>query len=464
MPFFRASYVYVALVLAILVGATLIRIADPFFVQALRLIAFDSYQKLAPAPYDPQTPVKIVDIDEDSLARIGQWPWPRTTIADLLTRIGQSGAAVIAFDMMFSEPDRTSPEQAAKLLSAEEAAALLAMVAGKPTHDQAFAGAIRQGPVVLATALGTRPSPPPPLKAGFSTVGDDPADFVPNYAGATTNLPELDAAAAGIGSINWIPDRDQVVRRIPLVYRIGTQYIPTLTTETLRVLQNAGTYVLKASNASGETAFGQQTGLNHIRVGAIEIPTDSDGGIWLHFRAQNQSSYVPAWKVLAGDEEAMKALANEIVLVGTSASGLLDLRATPLDTSIPGVDIHAQAIEQILYAASGAPTLTRPDYALAVEVVVLLLLGLGLSIAIPRLSALTSGLIGLAVIASLLVGGWLLFDRASLLFDPTFPALTLLILVAAATTYVFRITSRRRWSAKSSHTRRSSSWAAKSAN
>src|SRR4029079_8532269 len=124
MPFLRASHVYVAMIVAILAGATLIRIADPFFVQALRLIAFDSYQKLSPAVYAPQTPVKIVDIDEESLARIGQWPWARTTLADLLKRITDAGAGVVGFDMMFSEPDRNSPEQAAELHGSAHAAQL----------------------------------------------------------------------------------------------------------------------------------------------------------------------------------------------------------------------------------------------------------------------------------------------------------------------------------------------------
>ena len=113
----RASHFYVFLVVAILAGATALRSADPFFVQALRLIAFDSYQKLGPATYDPDLPVRVVDIDEESLSRIGQWPWSRTTMADLLARLSEQGAAVVAFDVLFSEPDRTSPEEAIKFRS-----------------------------------------------------------------------------------------------------------------------------------------------------------------------------------------------------------------------------------------------------------------------------------------------------------------------------------------------------------
>ncbi len=433
----RISYAYILLVAAILAGATALRLADPFFVQALRLIAFDSYQKLSPGHYDPQTPVRVVDIDEELLARIGQWPWDRTVIADLLTRLADDGAAVIAFDILFSEPDRTSPEEVLKALTPEQRQAIAPLVAELPSHDAVLAAAIAATPTVLAVALSTRPSPPPPVKTGFAIAGDDPKLFVPNFPGASRNLDILDEAASGIGSINWIPDRDQVIRRIPLIYRIGDAYIPTLTTEALRVAQQAGSYILKASNASGETAFGQQTGLNHIRVGGMEIPTDADGGIWLRFRPANTAAYVPAWKILAGEIDPDE-MAGRIVLIGASAPGLLDLRATPLDAAVPGVEVHAQAIEQIIARQQGARPLTRPDYAAALELVILIGLGVVLAIILNNITALHAGMLGLAVIGTLLVGGWGAYTEAGLLLDPTFPAMSLFVLVAAATTYVYR--------------------------
>src|SRR5665213_2177938 len=245
--FNRASQVYVLLVVAILGGAVVVRSLDPFLVQALRLIAFDSYQLLGPAKYDASLPVRIVDINEDSLGKIGQWPWARTTMADLLNKLTAQGAAVVAFDILFSEADRTSPEQAVKSMPADEAAIFTPLIAGKPTHDEAFAKALANAPAVLSMALSSRPTPPPPVKAGFAVAGDDPKAFVPGFPGGTANLPELDAAARGIGSINWIPDRDQVVRRVPLLYRVGDQLVPTLPMEALRVAQGASTYVVTVS-------------------------------------------------------------------------------------------------------------------------------------------------------------------------------------------------------------------------
>jgi len=192
--------------------------------------------------------------------------------------------------------------------------------------------------------------------------GDDPWPFIPAFPGASGNLPELEAAAKGIGAINWVPDRDQIVRRVPLLYRIGNEPVPALSAELLRVGQGAGTYILKAANASGETGFGRNTGLNHLKVGNIEIPTDPDGSIFIKFRRSNPAAFIPAWKVLSG-ELSQADVAGRIVLVGTSAPGLLDLRATPLSPAIPGVEIHAQVLEHILAGRS----LVRPDYALAIE-------------------------------------------------------------------------------------------------
>jgi adenylate cyclase len=105
-----AQLLYVGLVSALIAGAILLRYQDPFFVSALRLIAFDHFERLNPPKYDPTLPIRIVDIDEESLAKIGQWPWPRTAMRDLLAELASKGAAVIAFDVLFAEPDRTSLE------------------------------------------------------------------------------------------------------------------------------------------------------------------------------------------------------------------------------------------------------------------------------------------------------------------------------------------------------------------
>src|SRR6516162_8963601 len=396
--------IYISLVTALIGGAILLRYADPFFVGALRLVAFDHYQRLDPAAYDPNLPVRIVDIDEKSLAMFGQWPWPRTIVRDLLLGLASKGAAVVAFDVLFAEPDRTSVEAIVKQLPPREAAAVTAATAGQPSNDELFAAALKDAPSVLSVALGEEGSTTLPEKAGFAFGGDDPRPFLLDFKGATHNLPELDNAARGIGAFNWVADRDQIVRRVALMFRLNEIFVPSLAAEALRVAQGATTYLLKASNASGETAFGESTGLNHIRIGDVEVPTDGAGEVYLKFRHFEKAVYIPAWKVLAG-EVPDEDIDGRIILVGTSAPGLLDLRATPVDAAVPGVDIHAQVIETLLTGRF----LERPDYALALEEFVILVFGIMLAFVLPRVSASTSAAIGFLTIGLILVGGWTAF-------------------------------------------------------
>ena len=428
----KRGWTYISMVTVLIAAALLIRYFDPFFVRALRLIAFDGYQRLHPEQYDPNLPIRIVDIDEQSLGKIGQWPWPRTVLADLVLKLASQGAAVVGFDILFAEPDRTSVEEIAKRMPTAQADALLAATKGQPTNDQQFAAALNKTPSVLSVSLGAGPKTTIPVKAGFAIAGENPRPFILNFPSASKNLAILDDAAHGIGAFNWTPDRDQIVRRVALVYRMGDTLVPSFAAEALSVAQGARSYLLKAANASGETAFGQSTGLNHVRIGKVEVPTDSSGAVYLKFRHYNPKAYIPAWKVLAG-EVPNDVIEGRIILVGTSAPGLLDLRATPLDVAIPGVEMHAQVVEQLLTGLF----LTRPDYALALEQFVMLGGGIMLALLLPRVSATTSVAIGLFAIVLIVIGGWTAFRYGNLLFDPTFPALALGCLTAAISSYVY---------------------------
>jgi adenylate cyclase len=428
----RSRFLYISLVLALIGGAVLLRYMDPFFVRALRLVAFDNFQRLAPEPYDPNLPIRIVDIDEKSLSIIGQWPWPRTTVRDLLLGLTSKGAAVVAFDVLFAEPDRTSIETIVKQLPPEKAAAVTAAMAGRPSNDELFAAALKDTPSVLTVALGEGPNATLPAKAGYAFGGDDPRPFLLGFSGVTPNLPEFDDAARGIGAFNWLADRDQIVRRVALIFRLNDAFVPSLAAEALRVAEGASTYVLKASNASGETAFGQSTGLNHIRIGEITVPTDAAGGVYLKFRHFNKAAYIPAWKVLAG-EVSQEDIEGKIILVGTSAPGLLDLRATPVDAAVPGIDIHAQVLEHLMTGNF----LERPDYAVALEEFVIIVLGIMLASVLPRVSAKASAAIGFTTIALVLIGGWAAFRWANTLLDPSYPALVLGFMAAGITLYTY---------------------------
>ncbi|HEY8006716.1 MAG TPA: adenylate/guanylate cyclase domain-containing protein [Methylocella sp.] len=444
----RIGRFYLPLICLFLVLALMLRGADPFFVSALRLIAFDYYQRLAPQPYDPDLPVRIIDIDPDSLARFGQWPWPRTIIRDLVIELGKRNAMAIAFDILFAEPDRTSLEQVIKRMPPEQAGRLRDLV-GSATNDQLLAEALKGTPSVLALLLTNETNTPDiAQKAGFAFAGDDPKPFLPAFTGVESNLPFLDEAAKAIGAINLVPNRDGVVRQVPLFFRLGDRIIPSLAAEALRVAQGASTYVIKSSNASGETAFGQQTGINRVRIGEMDIPTDAKGQLTLKFRPTAPDIYIPAWKILAG-EVSENQIAGKIILIGTSLPSLFDLRATPLDPVIAGVEIDAQIIENILKQNR----LSRPDYADAAEKSIIVVLGLLMALTMWRLSpALAAGL-GALVPAILMLGGWILYRYWDLLFDPLYPSLVLLLLTAGITFYIYRQVETQRSEVRSAFSR-----------
>ncbi|MFZ2030072.1 MAG: adenylate/guanylate cyclase domain-containing protein [Vitreimonas sp.] len=431
---------YWLFVLVFLALVTVVFYARPGLLQSLRFLAFDTYQRLAPAQPPQQAPVRVVDIDEASLAHLGQWPWSRATMADLTTRLGEAGAAAIAFDILFSEPDRTSPEQMLGALPPQRQSVLRRVIADWAPHDRVFAEALSHYRTVLAASFQNDRGPEAfPLKAGLVFAGDNPAQLLPSFAGVSTNLPILSDAAQGVGFINWVPDRDQVVRRVPLFARQGETVAPSLALEALRVAVGASTYMIRSSNAHGTTAYGQHTGINAVRIGPAIIPTDAQGEIWLHFRPGNLAEHISAWRVINGEVGAPD-LGGRIILIGSSAPGLMDLRATPLDASIPGVDVHQQVLEQIV----SGHFLTRPDYAPGAEWLVAVLSILLLAFAATRVPASVGALLGLAVIVAICGGGVLLFNRAGYLFDPVFPSLCAFLFAASSATYLYRQTEHQR--------------------
>ena len=431
---------YVLILGTVIVASLALRIWDPSPVARLRSLVFDAYQRVSPRAFDPALPVRVVDIDEESLKRVGQWPWPRTVLADLVTKLGQNGAAAIGFDMVFPEPDRMSPANTLRFWpNAEALAGLRQEIEKLPSNDQVFAEAIGTAPVVLGFIAAPQGTSFPETKAGFAHGGDDPKLFAPYYPGAAASLKELQDQAQGAGSLNWIPDHDQIIRRMPMVIRVGDTLYPSFAADMLRLAQGASTYMVKSSGASGEKAFGEKTGIVKIRVGDLEIPTEADGQMWIRFTPEAKERYLPAWKVLNG-EIGREELEGRILLIGTSAAGLLDLRATPLDASVPGVSLHAQAIEQIMRGSF----LQRPDFATAAELLYILVIGLLIAFLIYRMGALGSAVLGGAAVAAVIGISWYAFDAFGWLVDPIYPAVALTAIYLVGTLVVFLRTERER--------------------
>ncbi|MGQ0671981.1 MAG: CHASE2 domain-containing protein [Hyphomicrobium sp.] len=439
----RLSRLQSLLTAALLVLAVVLRIADPAPVARLRMSIFDHYIDLAPRVPDPAYPVRIVDIDEASLERIGQWPWPRTRLAELVDKLKSAGAKVIALDLILAEPDRLSPEAFAReFATSPELARLAEQASALPSNDTRLAQSIAAAPVVLGFAAEKNADArPPKSSASFAFAGDNPALFAPDFPGAVASLPILAERAAGLGVVNWLPERDQIVRRVPLVFSIGGALYSSLSLEALRVGAGASTVMVKASGGSGVSAFGQETGIELIRTGDTVLPTDSSGQLWLKFTRSDPRRYLPAHRVLDGSFDPAE-VGGRHVFVGASAAGLLDLRATPLDAAVPGVEIHAQAVEQML----AGEHLSRPAYATGAELMFLVGSGLVLVWLIRRAGPVRAALIGLASIVAVGWLSWLAYAGGGLLFDPVYPSIALvgLYLSTSLVTYIGTETERAR--------------------
>jgi adenylate cyclase len=402
--------------------------------QAFRLSAlvFDAYQVIKPrAATDP--PVAVIDIDETSIGKLGQWPWSRSTVADMVSRASGLGAAAIGFDIVFSEPDRTAPARLVEEMRRQG----IAIETGPdlPDPDETLAEAVASNAVALGIALTNETTAPAPApKAGFSFVGPDPQARLLPYSGALSNLPELTERATAMGYFSFPPTPDNIIRTFPLVSTSGGRLYPALSIETLRIAQQAGSFILRSAGTE------QGSAVTDLRVGALDVPLSADGEIWIYYSGLPNMPVISAADLFDSAKAAplMGQIQGRILLVGTSAVGLRDIVATPVDPAMAGVKVHAEIIDQI---ASGV-FLQRPDWIVGAEraaaVAVGLVLLLVLATATPALSVIVALLLG-----SLVSGGsWLAFSHALTLFDPLLPLASLGAVLLTALPLLLMLTHR----------------------
>ncbi|MCU4653315.1 adenylate/guanylate cyclase domain-containing protein [Roseibacterium sp. SDUM158016] len=423
---------------ALLVALTVL--APPILERA-RDAVFDSYQRASPRPYDPAAPVHIIDIDEAALDAYGQWPWPRSYLAAMTDRLFEHGAAAVGYDVLFAEPDRTSPERIAESWTRFRPGIPPVLPdLGLPPHDLVFAQAIEGRPVVLSVSGAAEGEVPLP-KAGVAVTGDWPAGLTA-FPGAIVNLPGLTAAAAGLGTISLGRTADGVTRTVPMVTMIGDTPMPSLAAELLRVAQGAGGHLLRTSEASGEVSGGTVAAVA-MRTGALSFPVEADGRFRIHFAGYTPERVTPVGRVLEAegiDPDLQARVAGRIVLVGSSAQGLFDIRTTPLDGAIAGVTLHAEIIEQIVEG----DFLSRPDWMPGLELLLVVLTGLTLT-ALQMRERPVLGVAAAAILAGgVVLGGTLAFRHAGVLFDPVMPALTALAVFLPGTTLGFLAKERAR--------------------
>lgn len=417
--------------IAMIILFVALRVWDPVPLQTLRGKTFDLYQSIQPRSEEAH-PVTIVDIDEKSLTELGQWPWSRGIIADLVDKLAEAGVKVVGFDVLFAEPDRLSPQRIVTNLELADEDIRTAL-ASLPDTDKQFATAMTKVPTVLG--LAGRPTDTENTfesqAATFATLGGDPRPHLIGFPGHVANVPQLMSSAAGHGVVSVVPDYDGIVRRVPTIINLENALAPSLSIEMMRIATKTDALLIKSDQAGMQSLV--------VRGAGREIATDRDGQLWVHFTKHDPDRFVSAADVLNGQVPADK-LSGKIALVGASAIGLLDLRATPVERVMPGVEIHAQVIESIL---SGT-LLTRPNYALGAELLLSILTGLAIVIAVPMLGARPTLLLGCLVASILVAGAWWMFRVEHTLIDVIYPlASSLAIFITLTFANYFREEKRR---------------------
>jgi adenylate cyclase len=336
-------------------------------------------------------------------------------VADLVAALTKLGALVIGFDVIFPEPDRLSPGVAvAGFRGLDEVTRdkLLAL----PSNDQVFADVLRRSPVVLGQSglpfpvNQSEPEVRPP--AGVAALGEDPKPFLLSFAGLLRNIPVLEDAASGRGLFTIRTERDGIVRRVPMVMEAQGEIVPSLTFDMLRVVTGTDALLIKS----------EPTGIKSVAVRGFEVPTDGNGQLWVHFAPHDQARFISAADVLEG-RVTEDSISRKLVLIGTSAVGLLDVKTTPVDPVMPGVEVHAQVLESALTGS----VLSQPSYAILIELAAALLLGIAIIWLAPLFNPVVLLAFGVSFVAVLIGTSWYLYVTSQLLIDFTYPLLSSLL-------------------------------------
>ncbi len=396
-------------------GATLLAIAvgwhPPRTLQHLEGKVYDVFLRATRRPAPEAAPV-VIDIDEESLARYGQWPWPRYRVAWLLERAAALGATAIGVDLVFAEPDRTSLPTLLREIERDLGLSIALPGAGAGTdHDRTLAETLAKGPFVLGYAfafLGERPSADcllHPLRLEI-TDGAGRPDGIFRAGAAVCNIPQLAGAARASGFFNLAPDYDGTIRRVPLLARYRDEFYPSLALALALQAKGDAPATLRADGGALE-----------LQVGAETIPLDAQGNLLLRFRGGRGSfPYLSAAAVLDGSADP-QALRGRVAILGTSAAGLKDLHATPLDPAFPGPEVHAVAVDTILRG----DFLRHPPAARPWELLAALAAGALTTLVLARSGAFAALPLLVAGSAALWGGAYWLFARAGIFVSPLLP-------------------------------------------
>ncbi|HEY1458592.1 MAG TPA: CHASE2 domain-containing protein [Casimicrobiaceae bacterium] len=386
----------------------------------LQAVWFDTYQSISPRVIT-STPAVAVEIDEASLNAIGRWPWPRSQLAELVDAIARQHPAAIGIDILMPEPDPLSAERLVERARKDDPV-LAARLEAQPSNDHELARSVAAAPTVLAIAGTPDPRQHALRAAPFSIYdkkradGDAGASAAPialaRFEDVLTSRDEIDRAAAGHGLISVEPTGG-VIRAVPLAADVHGTLVPALSVEMLRVAMGVPQLRLLASGRVADA----------IAIGDFIVPTAADASVRPYYSPRSALRIVSARDVLQG-RVAADRFEHKLVLIGVTGLGLLEYQNTPLGVRMPGVEIHAQLLENLF----DDTLLKRPAWIAWLEAGLFFVLGAALIFATPRWKPRNAALLAFSCIAALGALGYLLFRGLQLLFDAAIPGASLTLL------------------------------------
>ena len=433
--FLTHRWVHFSLLFALLLGAVYYSGSQDRWRKEMQSLVFDELNAMYPR--EPSGQVIIVDIDDDSLLEVGQWPWPRTKVATLVENLTALGAKVIAFDGLLAEPDRSSPRFVSENLPEDDRfKALRSEIAELPDHDEILAETVKEsGVFVSGFTYGSYSQIPrkPRLIKPLLVKKSDKENFIEHaehFEKAAVFLESVEKASAGNGSFMAKPDFDGILRRTGMIFSDGERLYPSLSLEAVRVAQGNPKLITKIGRNPQESRDAIDTNFRIIS-GDYSIPVESDGLVWLHYRRFEGEDYLSAYKVIdpTFHDDIKDRVEGKIILIGSSAEGLKDLRSTALEAFQPGVEIHANIIEQILQNQY----LLRPDINIVAEATYILFAGFLMIILAPFINVLVLGALCFAFIALAFLGSATAYVDYKILLDPFYPSLSVFVIFVVST-------------------------------
>ncbi len=332
------KYKNYSIFLLILILLIVLKTINPSFIKSISFLSFDMYQKVFPLKKS-DSDVIIIDIDEKSLGKFGQFPWNRSIFAKIIENVDAAKPKAIGFDVFFSEKDKQSPDEIIKSYNILHKYVINYLV-NIQSHDENFRQQLEKSKSVLAVLgsnVSSHGSYDRKAKAKFLSKGGDPNQFTYNYPYSIGSLEKLEKSTKGLGSISFLDQTDGIIRSLPLIVRFNKKIYPTMGLEMVRVGENQKNLYIELD----------EIGVKRISVRPHKILTDPNGIFWIRYKESQKQQYISASSVFEGKFDKSR-FENKFVLIGASAQGLFDLVKTPLGVTIPGVEVHANVIENIL--------------------------------------------------------------------------------------------------------------------